>query len=174
MIHVGKPAPLFTNVTAYKKGGDFTKISLGDYHGKWVVLFFYPRDFTFICPTEIRGFAIHADDFKKLNTEILGCSTDSEWSHKAWMERDLPDVAYPIIADTTQNISRDYDVLNDEGASERGLFVIDPDGVVRYAMVSGGSVGRSVKETLRVVTALQSGELCPLDWELGQQTLGKA
>lgn len=174
MIHVGKPAPAFTNATAYQKGGEFTKISLEQYRGKWVVLFFYPRDFTFICPTEIKGFAKHADDFAKLNTVIIGASTDSEWSHKAWMERDLPEVAYPIIADTTHAISRDYDVLNDEGASERGLFVIDGTSVVRYAMVSGGSVGRSVKETLRVVEALQSGELCPMEWEPGQQTLGKA
>lgn len=174
MIHVGKPAPLFKDVTAYQKGGEFIKVSLEQYRGKWVVLFFYPRDFTFICPTEIRGFAKHREDFAKLNAEILGASTDSEWSHKAWMERDLPEVTYPIIADTTHQISRDYDVLNDEGASERGLFVIDPDGIVRYAMVSGGSVGRSVKETLRVVEALQSGELCPMEWEPGQQTLGKA
>ena len=88
-------------------------MSLEQYRGKWVVLFFYPRDFTFICPTEIKGFAKHADDFAKLNAVVLGASTDSEWSHKAWMERDLPEVAYPIIADTTHNISRDYDVLND-------------------------------------------------------------
>lgn len=174
MIHVGKPAPLFVDATAYQKGGEFIKVSLEQYRGKWVVLFFYPRDFTFICPTEIKGFAKHADDFAKLNAVVLGASTDSEWSHKAWMERDLPEVAYPIIADTTHNISRDYDVLNDEGASERGLFIIDDTGVVRYAMVSGGSVGRSVKETLRVVEALQSGELCPMEWEPGQQTLGKA
>lgn len=171
---VGKPAPLFTDITAYVKGGEFTKISLEQYRGKWVVLFFYPRDFTFICPTEIRGFAKHLEDFRKMNAEIVGASTDSEWSHKAWMERDLPEVTYPIIADTTHQIARDYQVLNDEGASERGLFIIDPEGVVQYVLVSAGSVGRSVKETLRVLEALQSGELCPVEWEPGAATLGKA
>lgn len=171
---VGKPAPLFKDVTAYVKGGEFTKVSLEQYRGKWVVLFFYPRDFTFICPTEIRGFAKHLEDFRKMNAEIVGASTDSEWSHKAWMERDLPEVTYPIIADTTHQISRDYQVLNDEGASERGLFIIDPEGMVKYVLVSAGSVGRSVKETLRVLEALQSGELCPVEWEPGAATLGKA
>lgn len=174
MITIGSPAPTIINATAYQKGGEFITINLAQYRGKWVVLFFYPRDFTFICPTEIRGFAKHLDDFKKLNTEILGASTDSEWSHKAWLERDLPDVTFPIIADTTHGIARAYDVLNAKGESERGLFIIDPEGTVRYIMVSAGSVGRSVKETLRVVEALQSGELCPLEWEPGQATLGKA
>lgn len=173
MIQVGKPAPVFANATAYQ-AGEFTKVSLDQYKGKWVVLFFYPRDFTFICPTEIRGFAKHEEEFAKLNAVVVGASTDSEWSHKAWFERDLPQVKFPIIADTTQNISRDYQVLNDEGASERGLFVIDPEGTVQYALVSAGSVGRSVKETLRVVQALQSGELCPIEWEPGTETLGKA
>lgn len=174
MLQIGKTAPLFTDVTAYQKGGEFTKISLEQYRGKWVVLFFYPRDFTFVCPTEIRGFAKHMDEFSKLNTAILGCSTDSEWSHKAWMEASLPEVTYPIIADTTHNIARDYGVLNDEGASERGVFVIDPDGLVKHITISAGSVGRSVKELIRVLNALQSGELCPIDWEPGEATLGKA
>lgn len=173
MIQVGKPAPVFTEATAFQKG-EFTKVSLSQYKGKWVVLFFYPRDFTFICPTEIRGFAKHEADFAKLNAVIVGASTDSEWSHKAWFERDLPQVEFPVIADTTQAIARDYQVLNDEGASERGLFIIDPEGIVQYALISAGSVGRSVKETLRVLEALQSGELCPIEWEPGTETLGKA
>ena len=105
----------------------------------------------------------------------MGASTDSEWSHKAWFERDLPEIAYPILADTTQRVSRDYGVLNDDdGSSDRGLFIIDPDGIVKYALISAGSVGRSVKEVLRVLTALQSGELCPVEWEPGETTLGKA
>lgn len=174
MLHIGKPAPHFTDVTAYQKGGEFTKISLEQYLGKWVVLFFYPRDFTFVCPTEIRGFAKHMEEFSALNAVILGCSTDSEWSHKAWMEASLPEVTYPIIADTTHRIALDYGVLNDEGASERGVFVIDPDGLVKHITVSAGSVGRSVKELIRVLHALQSGELCPIDWEPGEATLGKA
>jgi peroxiredoxin (alkyl hydroperoxide reductase subunit C) len=176
MIHLNKPAPDFSNATTYQKGkANFTKTNLKDYKGKWLVFFFYPRDFTFICPTELKGFAKMKPEFDKLNCEILACSTDSEWSHKNWFERDLPDLDYPIIADTTHKIARDYDVLNeDDGSAERGLFIIDPEGVLKYALVSSGSVGRSVTEVLRVLQALQSGELCPVDWTPGSQTLGKA
>ena len=174
MIALNKPAPDFSNVTAYQNG-EFTKVSLNTYKGSWVILFFYPRDFTFICPTEIKGFQKHEADFAKLGAKVIGASTDSEWSHKTWFERDLPEVAYPILADTTQRVSRDYGVLNeDDGSSDRGLFIIDPEGVVKYALASAGSVGRSVKEVLRVLTALQSGELCPVEWEPGEGTLGKA
>lgn len=173
MIRVGQPAPQFTDALAYHKG-EFEKISLADYKGKWVVFFMYPRDFTFICPTEIRGFAKHEKDFSNLNALVISASTDSEWSHKAWFERDLPEVTYPVIADTTQQIARDYDVLDVDGSAQRGLFIIDPEGIVQFALVSAGSVGRSVKETLRVLEALQSGEKCPVDWEPGQETLGKA
>jgi alkyl hydroperoxide reductase subunit AhpC len=174
MISINKPAPSFENITSYTKG-EFTKTSLSTYKGGWVVLFFYPRDFTFICPTEIKGFQKHEADFATLNAKVIGASTDSEWSHKAWFERDLPEIAYPILADTTQKVSRDYGVLNeDDGSSDRGLFIIDPEGTVKYALVSAGSVGRSVKEVLRVLTALQSGELCPVEWEPGENTLGKA
>ena len=174
MISINKPAPSFENITSYTKG-EFTKTSLSTYKGGWVVLFFYPRDFTFICPTEIKGFQKHEADFAALNAKVVGASTDSEWSHKAWFERDLPEVAYPILADTTQKVSRDYGVLNeDDGSSDRGLFIIDPEGVVKFALVSAGSVGRSVKEVIRVLTALQSGELCPVEWEPGEKTLGKA
>ena len=167
---------MFNNVLAYQKGQkDFIKVSLSSYTGKWLVFFFYPRDFTFICPTELKGFSKQAADFKKLNAEVLACSTDSEWSHKNWFERDLADVDYPILADTTQKISRDYDVLNeDDGSSERGTFIIDPEGILKYALISAGSVGRSVKETLRVLEALQTGGLCPVEWEPGVATLGKA
>lgn len=174
MIKIGKQAPDWSNVTAYHKG-EFKKVSLSDFKGKWLVLFFYPRDFTFICPTEIKGFAAEKESFAKLNAKIVACSTDSEWSHKAWFERDLPMVDYPILADTTQKISSEYDVLNEnDGSSERGLFIIDPEGVIKYSLISSGSVGRSIKETLRVLQALQSGELCPVDWSAGQATLGKA
>jgi peroxiredoxin (alkyl hydroperoxide reductase subunit C) len=174
MIYLGKEAPDFQEVTSYKEG-EFTKVSLSDYKSKWTVLFFYPRDFTFVCPTELREFANHQEDFAKLNCEIIAASTDSEWSHKAWFEKDLPQVKYPILADTTHQLAKDYQVYNEEeGLAERGLFVIDDAGIVRYIVVSSGSVGRSVKETLRVVEALQSGELCPVEWEPGSDTLGKA
>ncbi len=174
MIQINQPAPDFHDVTAYQNG-DFTKVSLSQYRGKWLVLFFYPRDFTFICPTELKGFAQHADEFVRLGCSILAASTDSGWSHKAWFERDLPQVQYPVLADTTQAVSRAYQVLNEgDGSSERGLFVIDPDGIVKYVLCSAGNVGRSIKETLRVIEALQSGDLCPVEWEPGQSTLGKA
>ena len=174
MIHIGKQAPDWKNVMAYHKG-EFHKASLSEFRGKWLVLFFYPRDFTFICPTELKGFAANRAAFTKLGAEVVACSTDSEWSHKAWFERDLPMVDYPVLADTTQQVSRAYDVYNEEeGLAERGLFIMDPDGIIRYALISAGSVGRSVKEVLRVLQALQSGERCPIEWEPGQPTLGKA
>jgi peroxiredoxin (alkyl hydroperoxide reductase subunit C) len=176
MIRISQSAPLFENVPAYKKdSADFINVSLQDYKGKWLVFFFYPRDFTFICPTELKGFAQHKSEFEALNAEVLACSTDSEWSHKNWFERDLPAVDYPILADNTHSISKAYDVYNDtDGLAERGSFIIDPEGIVRYALVSSGSVGRSVTETLRVLKALQTGELCPMEWSEGGKTLGKA
>ena len=174
MITISHPAPTWRDAVAYQNG-EFKKVSLADYRGKWLVFFFYPRDFTFICPTELKGFAARADELKKLNAEVVACSTDSEWSHKAWFERDLPMVNYPVIADTNQRISREYGVLNeDDGSAERGLFIINPEGMVQYALISAGSVGRSVGETIRVLTALQTGERCPIDWAPGQSTLGKA
>ncbi len=176
MIKVGTQAPSFANVTTYQKGKEgFIKTSLTDYKGKWVVFFFYPRDFTFICPTELKGFSTAEAEFDKLGCKVLAASTDSEWSHKAWFERDLPDVTYPVLADTTLAVSRDYQVLNEQdGSAERGLFIIDPEGIVKYSLISSGSVGRSVKEVLRVLQALQSGDLCPMEWTPGAATLGKA
>ncbi|MDA0208010.1 MAG: peroxiredoxin [bacterium] len=174
MIQIGKKAPSFEGVTTYHKG-EFVKKSLSDYSGSWLLLFFYPRDFTFICPTEIRGFAKLEKEFAENDCKILAASTDSEWSHKNWFEKDLPEVEYPVLADTTQEVSRAYQVLNDQdGSAERGLFIIDPEGIVKYALVSSGSVGRSVHETLRVLKALQSGDLCPVEWNEGEDTLGKA
>ena len=177
MINIGTKAPDFSNVEAYcktcKEG--FMKINLSDYKGKWLVFFFYPRDFTFICPTELKGFSAAEAEFDKMGAKVLAASTDSAWSHKAWFERDLPDITYPILADTNLHVARDYQVLNESnGDAERGLFIIDPEGTVKYMLVSAGSVGRSVAETLRVLRALQSGELCPVEWHAGEKTLGKA
>jgi len=161
-------------MTAYQKG-EFKKISLSDYKGQWLILFFYPRDFTFVCPTEIKAFAAQEPEFKKFNASILAASTDSEWSHKAWFERDLPEVNYPILADTSHALSMAYDVYNpNDGSANRGLFIIDPEQKISYALVSAGSVGRSVTETLRVLEALQTGELCPAEWKIGEKTLGQA
>lgn len=172
---VGQPAPVFEDMTTYHKG-EFKKASLHDYAGKWAVLFFYPRDFTFICPTEIQEFGEHYEDFLALGCEVIAASTDSEHSHKAWFESDdrLKDVKYPIIADTTQELADIYNVLDDDGAAQRGTFIIDPDGMLRYVLVSDGGVGRNTKEILRVVEALQTGERCPANWTKGSKTLGKA
>jgi peroxiredoxin (alkyl hydroperoxide reductase subunit C) len=174
MLNINSKAPDFTKIKSYHQG-EFKEISLADYTGKWLVLFFYPRDFTFVCPTEIRGFAKAEAEFKNLNCEIIAASTDSEWSHKNWFESDLPEVKYPILADTTQALARAYGVLNEnDGSADRGLFIIDPEGLVKYIIVSAGSVGRSVTETLRVLKAVQSGDLCPVEWHEGESTLGKA
>lgn len=173
MTNLGEKIQEFTADTYI--AGKFKKISLSDFRGKWVVLFFYPLDFTFICPTEIRAFARKQKDFENLNAVVIGASTDSLHSHKAWFERDLPEVNYPIIADTNHNVSKIFDVLKlDEGITYRGTFIIDPNGILRYKVVSDLSVGRSVEETIRVLNALQTGELCPIEWKPGTETLGKA
>lgn len=172
MLRIGLPSPKFT--TEAYLAGDFKKVSADDYKGKWLVLFFYPRDFTFICPTEIKGFAKAEADFNKLNASIVGASTDSAWCHKAWYERDLAEVKFPILADTTLAVAREFGVLIEEsGEALRGTFIIDPEGVLRYSVVSDLGVGRSITETLRVLEALQTGERCPIDWQPGTATLGK-
>lgn len=152
-------------------GGKFEKVSLRGLRGKWVVLFFYPGDFTFVCPTEIKEFSKRNDEFANAGAEILAVSVDSKYSHLAW-QKEIGDIAYPMLSDMTKRVSRDYRVLlEDEGVSLRGLFIIDPEGVVRYELVHDLSVGRSVDETFRVLEALQTGELCPVDWQPGEETL---
>lgn len=173
MAKIGEKAPQFT-APAYVNG-EFKTVKLEDYKGKWVVLFFWPLDFTFICPTEIRGFAKMEEEFRKNNAVILGASTDSEHSHKAWREQDLKEVNFPLISDMSHAISRDYGVLIEEkGIALRGTFIIDPEGVLQYSVISNLNVGRSVDETLRALKAFQTGDLCPVEWEPGEKTLGKA
>lgn len=171
-LQVSKPAPQFT-LPAYVKGSNESKnVSLSDYKGKWVVLFFYPLDFTFVCPTEIREFSKHEDEFKKLNAQILSCSIDSFFSHKTWYEKDLQEVKFPALSDITKSVSNDYGVLIvDKGIALRGTFIIDPEGILKYQVVSDLGIGRSVQETLRVLKALQTGALCPADWKPGDKTL---
>ncbi len=172
MLQIGSLAPQF-DIESYV-AGETKHTSLAQFKGKWVVLFFYPRDFTFVCPTEIKGFAAAESAFGALNAVVVGASTDSAFSHKAWFERDLPEVKFPVLADTTHRVSRDYGVLlEDSGAALRGTFIIDPDSVLRYIVVSDLNVGRSVDETIRVLKALQTGELCPVQWQPGAATLGK-
>ncbi|MBU0953626.1 MAG: peroxiredoxin [Nanoarchaeota archaeon] len=171
-VRIGQPVPNL-KANAYQTG-EFKQISLSDYKGKWIVLFFYPRDFTFVCPTEIRSFAKHEAAFKEKGAVVLGASTDSEHSHKAWFERDLQEVKFPVIADTTHVWSRTLGILKeDEGLAYRGTFIIDPEGILRYIVIADLNVGRSVEETLRTLAALQTGELCPINWKPGEKTLGK-
>ncbi len=171
---VSRPAPDFT-LEGYAPDGSFKQYSLKDHRGKWVVLFFYPLDFTFICPTEITEFSTLNGDFEKLNAVVFGASTDSCHSHKAWCETKLGKLAYPLLSDMSHAASSAYGVLIEEkGVALRGTFVIDPDGILRYALYHDMGVGRSVKEVLRVVEALQTGELCPASWAPGKPTLGKA
>lgn len=170
---VGQPAPDFTLDAV--DGKEFKKVSLTGYRGKWVVLFFYPLDFTFVCPTEIRGFNKALDAFGKLNAVVLGASVDSKYSHLAWIQRgDLGKLEFPLLSDLKKEVARRYGILDEkEGVALRGLFIIDPEGVLQYELVHNLSVGRSVDETLRVLEALQTGELCPLGWKPGEKTLGK-
>ncbi len=171
MLKIGHKAPEFA-LDAYHAGHGFKKISSRDFKGKWVVLFFYPRDFTFVCPTELHGFAKREADFKKEGAVIIAASTDSAHSHKAWFEKDLPDVKYPVLADTAHTLSREYGILIEEtGEALRGTFIIDPEGTLKYIVISDMNVGRSVEETLRVLKALKTGKLCPVEWQEGEDTL---
>ena len=174
---VGNPAPNFEMNYVDGKGEQFGRLSLDDYRGKWLVLFFYPLDFTTVCPTEISGISNRIDRFKASNAEVLGVSTDSEHSHRAWIHQTkesggLGTLAFPLAADMTHQVSRDYGVLVEEdGVALRGLYIIDPEGIVRYSVVHDLNVGRSVDETLRVLQALQTGGLCPVDWGPGDEML---
>ncbi len=170
MLRIGQTAPDF-KVQAYE-AGNFKEVTLKQFKGKWVCLYFYPLDFTFVCPTEIRDFGKAEGKFKELNCQVLACSTDSQYSHKAWFERDLKDVKHPVLADTAHHVSRSYGVLmEDQGIALRGTFLIDPNGVLQHMTVNALGVGRSVDETLRTLQALQTGELCPANWKPGQATL---
>ncbi|GAB4295758.1 MAG: peroxiredoxin [Desulfuromonadia bacterium] len=167
---VGEPAPRFS-VKAVE-GEKVRTVSLDDYRGKWLVLFFYPADFSFVCPTEITGINRELERFKKLGAEVLGGSVDSTFSHIAWIKRgDLGDLKFPLFSDQTREISELYGVLTPEGVALRGLFIIDPKGVVQYQVVHNLSVGRNVEEVLRVLEGLQADALCPLNWKPGQKTI---
>ncbi len=178
-VLVTKPAPEFT-AQAVMADGQITEISLSDYKGKYVLLFFYPLDFTFVCPTEIIAFSEAVSEFDKLGVQVLGCSVDSHFSHLAWRGVDrkkggIGDINYPLVADLDKSIARDYDVLLDAGIALRGLFLIDPAGVVRHQVVNDLPLGRSVDEAIRMVKALQfteeHGEVCPANWQEGGDTM---
>ena len=176
---VTMPAPDFAATALV--GEEFKNIKLSDYKGKYVLLYFYPLDFTFVCPTEIIAFDEKLAEFKKRNTEVLGVSVDSQFSHLAWnkLERTkggLGGVRYPLIADLNKNIARSYGVLlEDAGIALRGLFIIDKEGIIRHLLVNDLPLGRSVDEAIRVLDALQfvekHGEVCPANWQPGEATM---
>jgi peroxiredoxin (alkyl hydroperoxide reductase subunit C) len=173
---VAKPAPNFT-AQAVMPDGSFKEIKLSDYKGKYVILFFYPLDFTFVCPTEIIAFSNSMGEFKKRNTEVLGVSIDSHFSHLAWRNTDrknggLGDIAYPLVADVNKKITYDYGVMHEAGIAFRGLFLIDKEGVVQHQLINNLPLGRNIDEALRMVDALQfhenNGEVCPANWKNGE------
>jgi len=177
---VGKQAPRFT-MEAVMPNKEFGKVTLEEYmeHGKWTILFFYPMDFTFVCPTEITAMSERYEEFTDLDAEIVGASTDTIHTHKAWIntprpENGLGNLNYPLAADTNHEVAKEYGVLiEEEGIALRGLFIIDPEGELKYAVIHHNDIGRDVDEVLRVLQALQTGGLCPANWKPGQETLRK-
>lgn len=175
-VLVGKQAPDF-KADAVVNGNEMKQISLSDYKGKYVVLFFYPLDFTFVCPTELHAFQEKVEEFKSLNTEVIGVSIDSKFSHFAWLntpknQGGIEGVKYPLVSDLNKTITRDYDVeVEGAGIAYRGLFLIDKDGVVQHQVVNNLPLGRNVDEAIRMVKALQffekNGEVCPANWNEG-------
>eukprot|EP00727_Mastigamoeba_balamuthi_P004654 m51a1_g14187 putative thiol peroxiredoxin (199) ;mRNA; f:77864-78719 len=181
-VFIGQPAPQFEKVAVVN--GEFKTVKLSDYKGKYLILFFYPLDFTFVCPTEIIAFSERAEEFRKIGCEVVAASIDSQFSHLAWIntprkEGGLGKMNIPIISDLDKSLARDYGVLitsgADAGVALRGLFVIDPAQNVRQITVNDLPVGRSVDEVLRLVKAFQfvekHGEVCPANWKEGAEAI---
>src|SRR5262245_35389530 len=180
MSLVGKQAPEFS-LDGYM-GGDFKTYKLSEHRGKWVMLLFYPLDFTFVCPTEVLAFSKMAPEFSKRNCQVFGVSVDSKFVHKAWVESKAEEgglggtLAYPLLADIKKGTARDYDVLMDDSVALRGLFLIDPEGIVRHATINHLPVGRSSAEAMRVLKSFQyvaqhGDQVCPADWDEGKETM---
>jgi peroxiredoxin (alkyl hydroperoxide reductase subunit C) len=174
MSIIGKPAPSFSGAAA--SNGEIINVSLEDYKGKWLVMFFYPLDFTFVCPTELVAFSERTADFNAAGAEVLGVSVDSVHTHLAWMrtprsEAGIGDINYPLLGDVDKSVCESFDVLAAGGIALRGVFIIDPDGVVQSATVNNLPVGRNVGEVLRTLEAYQfvkeSGSVCPANWTKG-------
>jgi alkyl hydroperoxide reductase subunit AhpC len=179
IFQVGQKAPNFTAEAVFNY--EFVNISLEDYKGKYVVLFFYPLDFTFVCPTEIIAFSEMVDKFEKVGAKILGVSVDSKFSHLAWIntprkQGGLGEIKFPLISDITKGISRKYQVLLEEGVTLRGVFIIDPEGVLKVQIVHNNNIGRNIEEILRLVKADKyvsehPGEVCPVNWTEQKSTM---
>ena len=170
---VTNPAPDFTATTVLANGSIVEDFKLSENYGeKGTVLFFYPLDFTFVCPTEITAYSKRYEEFKNAGAEIMGVSVDSEHSHKAWINNGLGKLNFSLASDITKTVSKEYGVLIEEdGIALRGLFIINPKGEIKYSVIHDLNVGRSVDETLRVLKALKTGGLCPIDWNEGQKLL---
>jgi alkyl hydroperoxide reductase subunit AhpC len=151
----------------------FREIGLGDYQGKWLVFFFYPLDFSAVCPTEVMLFSEQQRNFAEAGAELLGCSVDSHFSHLAWLEKEIGRIKFPLLSDITKKISRSYNTLVHDAFSLRGTFIIDPDGILQSMTINDSAIGRSVDEILRTLKAIQTGELIGAGWRPGEPTLGK-
>jgi lipoyl-dependent peroxiredoxin subunit C len=178
-VTVGMKFPEFDkkSVVSIEKGSEFKDISNKDIDGRWAVMFWWPKDFTFICPTEIAEFNKNYTNFTDRDTILLGASTDSEYVHHAWRvaHDDLRDLRFPMIADTSKSLAEALGILSeDEKVAYRATYIIDPEGIVRWVCVNDLSVGRNVAEVLRVLDALQTDELCPCNWAKGEATLEPA
>jgi peroxiredoxin (alkyl hydroperoxide reductase subunit C) len=177
LAKVGQPAPDF-NIPSTKDIETLKEnVKLSDYKGKWLILLFYPLDFTFVCPTELINFSDRLDEFQGVGAEVVGVSTDSVHSHRAWLKtpqdkNGIEGVTYPIASDVGGKLAKAYNILVDEAnIALRGLFIINPEGVLQYSVVHDLNIGRSVDETLRVLQGLQTGGLCAADWKPGQENL---
>ena len=170
-LYVGHPAPDF-KLQGVINDGTVSEYRLSDYRGRWVVVFFYPLDFSIVCPTEIKEFSDRWDEFDSYDAMVLGVSTDPVSSHTEWVKK-LGVVQYPLLSDSEHTASTTYrTIIVEQGVALRGTFIIDPAGVLRYALYHDNAVGRSVSETLRVLAALRTGEMCPAEWQPGDPTLG--
>jgi peroxiredoxin (alkyl hydroperoxide reductase subunit C) len=164
-------------VVSREKGQEFKKITSEDYAGKWKVVFFWPKDFTFVCPTEIAAFGKKTKDFADRDAQVLGVSTDNEYVHLAWRNShpDLKDLPFPMLSDIKHELSNALGIIHPgAGVAMRATFIVDPEGVIRFASVTDLDVGRNVDEVVRVLDALQTDELCPCNWQKGQPTLEAA
>lgn len=180
MLTVGEKFPEFklkATVAIDNLDNAFADIDNGTYTGKWLCVFFYPKDFTFVCPTEIKGFGDLNTQFRDRDCQVLAASTDTEFVHLAWRKdhKDLRSLPFPMLADTAKYLSSALGILDaEEGVAQRATFLVDPQGVIRFAYVTDGSVGRNPAEVLRVLDALQTDELCPCNWSKGEETLKAA
>ncbi len=178
MLTVGDKLPAFDleSVVAIEQGKEFKRLNQGSFPNKWLVLFAWPMDFTFVCPTEIAEFGRRNGDFADRDAQVLGMSTDSHFVHLAWRRdhADLKSLPFPMLADIKRELSQTLGILHKDGVCLRATFIVDPEGVIRFASVHDLSVGRNVDEVLRTLDALQTDELCPCNWKKGDKTLEAA